>query len=334
MKYTIFAGYMISTETISLIGITLICWLLFIALDLIVSGIASLAFGMSFRRIFLWGLLSLLLPPVLMAYGALIERNIYQVKEVEISYENLPETFDGYRIVHLSDIHARSFMKRQKSLSRAVEKINRLDADLIAFTGDLMTLVPEEIDMISDELTRLEAKDGTLSVLGNHDYGIYAEKDNGRSSGEILETIIRKEKELGWRLLMDENVIIRRGTDSIAVAGVQNTSPSRHFPSKGNLEKASRGTKGMFRILLTHDPMHWEMEVTGKDYPLTLSGHTHAMQFSIFGWCPSRYIFKHYRGLYKNGDRYLYVNTGLGETIFPVRIGTPPEITLITLKRP
>lgn len=325
---------MLSTETISIIGITIICWLLFVVLDLIISGIASLAFGLSFRRIFLWGLLSLIIPPVLMTYGALIERNIYQVKEVELSFENLPESFDGYKILHISDLHARSFSKRQKSLRRAVEKINGQDADLIAFTGDLMTMVPEEISIISDALMALEAKDGTVSVLGNHDYGIYAEKDNGRSSDEILEAIIRKEKELGWQLLMDEHIIIRRGTDSIAVTGVQNTSPSRHFPSKGNLGKASRGTEGMFRILLTHDPMHWEMEVTGKDYPLTLSGHTHAMQFSIFGWCPSRYIFRQYRGLYKNGDQYLYVNTGLGETIFPVRIGTPPEITAITLKRP
>ncbi len=324
---------MISTETISIIGITLISWLLLVVLDLIVSGIASLAFGLSFRRIFLWCLLSLLLPPVLMAYGALIERNIFRVKEVEVSFENLPEPFDGYRIVHLSDIHARSFMKRQGALRWAVDRINGQGADLIAFTGDLMTLVPEEIDMVSEALGSLEARDGVASVLGNHDYGIYAEKESGRSPGEILEEVILKEKGLGWKLLMDENMVIGRGTDSIAVAGVQNTSPSRHFPSKGDLEKASRGTESMFRILLTHDPMHWEMEVTGKDYPLTLSGHTHAMQFSLFGWCPSRYIFRQYRGLYSKDGQFLYVNTGLGETIFPVRIGTPPEITVITLRK-
>jgi predicted MPP superfamily phosphohydrolase len=134
---------------------------------------------------------------------------------------------------------------------------------------------------------------------------------------------------------MDENRFIRKGNDSIAVIGVQNISASVHFPSKGDLKKATEGTEGAFRIVLTHDPLHWESEILGQDYPLTLSGHTHAMQLSLFGWSPSSLMFKHNKGLYTSdsGTQSLYVNVGLGETIFPARIGARPEITLITLKK-
>ena len=148
-----------------------------------------------------------------------------------------------------------------------------------------------------------------------------------------MDKVIEKEKAMGWNVLIDENRRITRGKDTIAVIGVENTSPSRHFPSKGDLTKASEGTEGLFRILLSHDPMHWDMEVLGKDYPLTLSGHTHAMQFALGKWCPSKYMFRQYRGLYTENSQHLYVNIGLGETIFPARIGAVPEITLITLKR-
>lgn len=170
-------------------------------------------------------------------------------------------------------------------------------------------------------------------MLGNHDYGVYMSPGRGvhHTAGCTAE-IVRRERQLGWKVLLDENVTITRGDDTLAVVGVQNTTPSPHFKSKGNLQKASEGTEGLFRILLSHDPMHWDMEVVGKDYPLTLSGHTHAMQFSLLGWCPSRYMFRQYRGLYEKGGQKLYINIGLGETIFPARIGTPPEITLITLR--
>lgn len=320
-----------STEAISIIGILLIIWIMFILLDLTISGIVAIILKLSFKKTFLWGLLSLLLPPVMILYGSMIERNIYQVKKAEISFDELPEGFDGYRIVHISDIHARSFTKREKSLQRAVDKINSLNPDLIAFTGDLITLSADELENISGILAQLCAKDGIASVLGNHDYSIYADDKDTASDGPTK--VIEIQKDLGWDILLDENRTITRGRDSIAVIGVENTSPSRHFPSKGDLSRASKGTDGTFRIVLTHDPMHWKSEILGKDYPLTLSGHTHAMQFSIFGWSPSRFIFKHHKGLYTEGDQHLYVNTGLGETIFPARIGTPPEITLITLKK-
>ena len=296
------------------------------------SGIIAVASNITFKKAFTTGLLALFIPPLVMAYGAWIGRERPQLKEVELRLENLPESFDGYRLVQISDIHARSYANRQKSLLRVVEIINSQNPDLIAFTGDIITLDASELGPIKEILKELKAKDGIVAVVGNHDYGIYSDPSHKRPSGEILSDVIKEEKTMGWNVLMDENIKISRNQDSIAVAGVQNTSPSRHFPSKGNLNKASEGTEGMFRILLTHDPMHWEAEILGKDYPLTLSGHTHAMQFSLLGWCPSRYIFKQYRGLYSEGQQHLYVNIGLGETILPFRIGTRPEITLITLR--
>ena len=151
-----------SFESISILGVTLISWIILLLLDVIVSGISTLAFNVSFAKVFTWGLISLAIPPAAIAYGALIGRNIYTINKIELSFDNLPESFDGYRIVHISDIHARSFENRTESLAKAVEKINSLDADLIAFTGDLITMAPEEIDVISGELSSMKAKDGIL----------------------------------------------------------------------------------------------------------------------------------------------------------------------------
>ena len=321
-----------ATEAIAITGILVVCSVGILIGDAAVSGIIAVASNITFKKAFTTRLLALFTPPLVMAYGAWIGRERPQLKEVELRLENLPESFDGYRLVQISDIHARSYANRQKSLQRIVGIINNQNPDLIAFTGDIITLDASELESIKEILKELKAKDGIVAVVGNHDYGIYSDPAHKRPSGEILSDVIKEEKTMGWNVLMDENMKISRNQDSIAVVGVQNTSPSRHFPSKGNLNKASVGTEGMFRILLTHDPMHWEAEILGKDYPLTLSGHTHAMQFSLLGWCPSRYIFKQYRGLYSEGQQHLYVNIGLGETILPFRIGTPPEITLITLR--
>ena len=319
-------------ELSSTLMIILLCWIILTIADIAVCGLLKLILGLPFKKAFLWGLLALILPPVLIAYGSFIERNCFRVKEITIRTENIPEVFDGYRIVHISDIHARSFNGREKHLQRAMDKINELKPDMIAFTGDLITMTPDELDSHSLALSSLKAADGVFSVLGNHDYSMYSDA-SPEERQEHMETLIDAEKGLGWDLLMDENRIIRRGTDSIAVIGVQNTSPSRHFPSKGDLSMASKGSDGMFRILLSHDPMHWEAEILGQDYPLTLSGHTHAMQFSLLGWSPSSLMFKQYRGLYTRNGQSLHVNPGLGETIFPARIGVRPEITLLTLTR-
>ena len=320
------------TETTITIMMILFCCLIMAALDAAVCGLLSLFAGVQFKKAFLWGLISLAVPILFIAYGSLIGRNLFEVKKVDITFENLPAGFDGYRIVQISDIHASSFIEREDQLGKAVGMINSLEPDLIVFTGDLITLSPDELNTLTSPLSELKAKDGVMSVLGNHDYSMYSNA-SAQQKEEHLKALIAKEKEIGWDLLMNENRIIRRGCDSIAVIGVENTSPSRHFPSKGNLAKASEGTDSTFRILLSHDPMHWDAEVVGKDYPLTLSGHTHAMQFSIFGWSPSSIIYQQNRGLYTKGKQHLYVNIGLGETLFPARIGARPEITLITLNK-
>lgn len=305
-----------------------LCWIMLVVADLVVSGVVRLTAKVQFKKVFLWGLLSLAVPPAVIGYGILVERNRFEIKEVEIEFDNLPKSFDGYRIIHISDLHARSFSRRTDQLEKAVEIINGLESDLIAFTGDLITLTPDEIDCIASSLGALEASDGVVSVLGNHDYGTYAD-----TSGILLQELIDREAALGWDLLLNEHKVLRRNVDSIVVIGVENTSSSHFFPSNGDLNKAAAGTEEAFRIVLTHDPMHWESEILGHDYALTLSGHTHAMQLSILGWSPSSLIFRHSNGLYTEGAQHLYVNAGLGETIFPARIGARPEITLITLRK-
>ena len=315
-------------ETYATLMIILLCWAILLATDLVVSGLLRLVAKVPFRKAFWWGLLALLVPPMVIAYGSVVDRNRFEIKEVSLEYPDLPESFDGYRIIHISDLHARSYAKRTARLERAAQIINGLDADLIAFTGDLISLVPDEIDPIAASLSTLKAKDGVVSVLGNHDYGTYAD-----TSGVLVDDLIAKEREMGWELLLNEHKVLHRGADSIVVIGVENTSVSHFFPSNGDLTKASEGTDGAFRIVLTHDPMHWESEILGQDYALTLSGHTHAMQLSIFGWSPSSLMFRHSDGLYTEDSQHLYINVGLGETLFPARIGARPEITVITLEK-
>ena len=319
------------TSTLILLGIS--CLLLLI-LDSLVAVMLWLTLKVTFRKAFLWGLLSLALPPLFFAYGYLVERNWTQVREVEIATPSLPHTFNGYRVVQISDIHLRSFKGRERTLQKMVDKINSLNPDIICFTGDLVTMSPDEIEGFQTILSTLHAKDGVFSVMGNHDYMIYAGKGAPRTNPSIaIKQLQEAERQMGWTLLLDSNSLIRRGSDCIAIVGVENISTSRHFPSKGNLAKALQGSEGAFRILLSHDPTHWDSQVSYRtDIPLTLSGHTHATQCTLLGWCPGKYIYPHYKGHYSQGNQHLYVNIGLGETIFPARVGTRPEITLITLR--
>ena len=308
------------------------CCLVLLVAILVVSALLSIAdcgrFGTIFRR----GLWLLSIPFLALAYGSLIERNVFKVNEVEIEFTDLPDAFDGYRIVQISDIHADSFRYRKKALGRAVSKINSLHGDLIAITGDLITKSPEEVVPLQETLSGLHAPDGVFSILGNHDYGTYMQV--GKEVEAAAEANLRRiQGEMGWQLLGNSHEVIRRGADSIAVVGVENITPGNLFPSTGNLKLAEEGLGPCWRVLLSHDPAHWESEALGKGYNLTLSGHTHAFQFSVLGWCPCRYLFRQYRGLYEKGGQYLYVNIGLGETAFPARIGAAPEITLITLRR-
>lgn len=323
-----------SPEIISVLVLLFVASIILLLIDAIVGGLLSLCCCIPFKKSFCYGLWSLLLPVLLLIYGMFVERNCYRVKEVTLTFSELPGGFDGFRMVQLSDIHSRSFIHRKKSLQRAVNKVNAQNPDLIVFTGDLITITPDELSVTAPYLSRLSAKEGIISVIGNHDYGKYM-KDDQRAAlnGTPRQLLLQSEQAMGWKVLLNENLTLQRGDDSICIVGVENTSASKYFPSTGDLPKALTGSEGKFKILLTHDPSQWEKEVVGQDIALTLSGHTHAAQFSFFGFSPSRLLFKQYRGLYENGKQKLYVNIGLGETIVPLRVGAAPEITVITLKK-
>ena len=306
---------------------------------LVTAGIAALC-GASFGTVFLNGLWVLVIPPAVILYGWLIGRNQVTVNHIEIASEHLPASFDGYRIVHISDMHLRSFKSRDRALERIIDRINAEDPDLIAFTGDLVTTHPLEILPHMDVLGRLQAEDGVVSVMGNHDYCPYNDWSSEQEMLDAVDTVRARERRLGWKLLDDAHIdIARQGTgktDTISVIGVENISAMRQFATHGDLQKAMAGADGDFRILLSHDPTHWKAGVLGqKDIDLMLSGHTHNAQCRIFGFEPSHLVFRENSGLYSEetayGRQYLYVNDGLGETMFPARIGVPPEITVITL---
>ena len=310
----------------------LIATALILLLDLAVAGVAAL-FGASFKCFFVKGLWFMLLPWLAWTYGTVVERNCFRVKRVEVESSRLPASFDGYRVVHISDMHLNSFAGREKALQRAVDKINALNPDVVLFTGDLVSLGHWELDGMQDILEGIRAKDGVFSVLGNHDYSEYHRWPSKQEQAEAVEMLKRRQRDMGWRLLLNENEPIARGADTISIVGVENISGDRHFRTYGDLAQAMQGADGAYKILLSHDPSHWRKEVAGKsDIDLMLAGHTHAMQVMLFGWSPSSFIYDEWGGLYSEGEQSLYVNRGLGQTVFKARIGAMPEITLLELK--
>lgn len=255
------------------------------------------------------------------------------VERVNLEYSDLPDAFKGYKIVQLSDLHIGTYDLAPSTVNKIVETVNSLEPDLIVFTGDLVNMDPAEIDRYIPVLSELNAKDGVVSILGNHDYCLYRNyKGTGDSPSKALDRVIKKEREIGWRLLLNESMHIKRGEDEIALIGVENSGGS-NFIDRSDLKKAMKGVaKDEFKILLSHDPSHWKREVTGKtDIDLTLSGHTHAMQFKIGNFSPSKWTYKEWGGIYKIGEQTLHVNTGTGGNI-PFRFGAYPQITLITLE--
>ena len=297
---------------------------------LLFSGIARI-FGADFKSFFRKSLWAMLIAPILFCYGFLIERNQCKIKNIEIESKEIPQSFNGYKIVQISDLHLHSFKGRKKTLKKFVNEINNQNADLVVFTGDLVSYGPWELDGLDTILSKIKSNDGIYSVLGNHDYSAYSNFPDSIKQ-KYVDELKDRQFQMGWNLLLDKNVSIIRENDTISLIGVENISTHRAFLSFGNLQNAIKNSSGSYKILLSHDPTHWELEV--KDTPeidLMLSGHTHAMQFSIFGWSPSSFIFKEVAGLFKHNDQYLYVNIGLGETVMKTRIGAKPEITLIQL---
>ena len=269
---------------------------------------------------------------LLVLWGNVYGRFRSEVKEVQLPLETLPAAFDGLRIVHISDLHLDGWAGHEKELQQRVLQINDLEPDIICFTGDLISLSTDELKPFIPILRQLK---GVYSVLGNHDYMPYSPFAGESEREARLAELIRMEREeLGWTLLLNESAVICRGTDSLAILGCENQSVGAHpVVQRGQLQKTIQGHEHCFGILLTHDPSQWRKEVLPQtQIPLTLSGHTHAMQLRFLGFTPSKWIYPECDGLYAEGNQYLYVNIGLGGTL-PWRIGATPEITLITLKR-
>lgn len=272
-------------------------------------------------------------------YGMVRGAYKYRVHKVKFPSPNLPPEFDGFKIVQLSDIHVGSFVN-DHALKKAFDIVAEQSADLILFTGDLVNNVSTELDGFEDQFKRLNAPYGVYSVLGNHDYGDYVQWDSQVEKAKNLEVLKEKQKSFGWKLLMNEHVPIEKNGAKIGLLGIENWGGNMRFPRYGKMKEATEGTEQYpFKILMSHDPSHWDMQVL-LDYPeidLTLSGHTHGMQFGIeipgLKWSPIQYMYKNWSGLYKSGKQFLYVNRGLGFLGYPGRLGIWPEITVIELQK-
>ena len=262
----------------------------------------------------------------------------YKVKHIRLFFNNLPPAFNGLKIVHFSDVHSGSFMNK-KAVEHGVNKILEQNADMIIFSGDLVNDRAIEMKNYMDIFSKLKAPMGIYSTLGNHDYGDYVKWPyDGVSKEQNLMNLAEVEKALGWKLLMNEHVVFEKEGQKIALLGIENWSAKARFPKHGDMKKAYPGSENYpFKILISHDPSHWEAQVKPdyKDIDLTLSGHTHGMQFGIeiagFKWSPVQYLYKEWDGLYEEGNQKLYVNPGFGFIGYPGRVGILPEITVIEL---
>ena len=279
----------------------------------------------------------------------------YKIFTHFLGFNNLPKAFKGLKIVQISDIHSGS-LKNKEAVAKGVELIMQQKPDIILFTGDLVNLVAEEFEPLKDIFKPLNAPLGVYSIMGNHDYGDYynwedktpeQKKKDFETGRTVLSPLQKKnidylqdmQRSIGWIVLNDENVILEKDGEKIALIGVQNiTGKGKRFQTYGNMAKAYEGVKDIpFKILMSHDPSHWDTEVVSKytDIDLTLAGHTHGMQFGIeipgLKWSPSRFMFKHWAGLYKQGSQMLYVNRGFGFIGYPGRVGIMPEITVLNL---
>ena len=281
-----------------------------------------------------WGCL-LLLPLLwyVLLYGAFVGVRQLVVRHVEFASKDLPAAFDGYRIVQFSDAHLGAFDGwRRQLLQRAVDSINAQRGDMIVFTGDLQNKRSAEIALHCQTLACLQAKDGVYSVLGNHDYPMYIDCDSCQWQQHV-ETTVGCERQAGWRVLRNTHSVIRRGSDSIVIAGMENDGEGR-FPQLGDIDRTLRGVSPQsFVIMLEHTPTAWRSKILPQSHSqLTLSGHTHGGQFALLGCSPTALHYNENGGTYYEGDRAIHVSTGLGGVI-PIRFGVPPEIVVITLRK-
>jgi predicted MPP superfamily phosphohydrolase len=275
---------------------------------------------------------------MIILYGITLGRFRFRIRRINLFFNNLPDAFNGLKAIQISDLHAGSLLRNHRKYMKAVSMIHKEKPDIIFFTGDIVNEFAGELDGWENVIGQLDAKYGKFSVLGNHDYGDYYRWKKEEEKKDNLRNIINREIKMGFRVLLNESVSISKNGQKINILGVENWG-LLHFKQYGNLEKALTGLENsVFKILLTHDPSHWEAEVTGKtNIDLTLSGHTHGFQFGIrtrrFRWSPVKWIYPRWEGLHRIGDQILYINTGLGYIGFPGRIGMPPEITVISLSK-
>lgn len=272
------------------------------------------------------------------ATGMAVGKTNLKVFRKEIGIPGLPEPFSGTRIVQISDFHLAGFHNNPEHIKKVVEQVNRLEPDMIVFTGDMVHNFSEEMDPFMDILKGLKAPLGKYAILGNHDYGRYFRWNSREEEAANLEKVKSQIRAAGFDLLLNEHRTIPLNGQAIELVGVESWGKPP-FPKEGDLDRALSGTDpSRVKILLSHDPSHWDLKVRGKEnIPLTLSGHTHGFQvgFEIgkFRWSPSRWAYPHWAGLYHENGQYLYVNRGVGFTGFPGRVGIRPEITLLTLVR-
>lgn len=276
-------------------------------------------------------------PLATLTYG--VVRNAYRYRRfaVDVPVKNLPAGLEGLKIVQISDMHSGSWTQTEP-LKKAVEMINAENADVVCFTGDLVNNQATEMLPYVDIFKQVRGKYGVFSILGNHDYGDYHQWSSPEEKKANMERLYQMHADLGWDLLRDENRILEINGHKLGVLGVENWGAAFRFPRKANLPKATAGTEDCdCKVLMSHDPTHWDAKIRPgyPDIDLTLSGHTHGFQFGVeipgFRWSPAQYIYKHWAGLYREGDQSLYVNRGLGFLGYPGRVGILPEVTVLTL---
>lgn len=266
-------------------------------------------------------------------YGSVWGKTKLDVKEVVFTSPDVPESFDGYKIIQVSDLHIGNWNGDRAFIQKMVDMIHDQKPDVVMVTGDLVHNRADELDDYEDILAAISAPDGVYSILGNHDYGIYNRwKDKDREKRNLQE-LKNRQTAMGWHLLNNEYTYLTSGNDSIALIGVENDG-APPFPQFGDLPKAMRGTENSeFKILLSHDPTHWRREVLDTDIDLMLSGHTHASQIMLGRFSFAAFVYSEWAGLYREGKQGLYVNVGIGHVGIPFRYGAFPEITVITLQK-
>ncbi|WP_395065176.1 metallophosphoesterase [Flavobacterium sp.] len=279
------------------------------------------------------------IPFTSLIYGMTFGKYNYKVIRQQIFFPNLPDAFDGFKITQISDVHSGSFDNPEK-INYAIDLINEQESDMILFTGDIVNTHAKEMLPWIETFNRIKKHEfGKHSVLGNHDYGEYVDWKTTQEKDQNFHDIKALYGKIGFNLMLNEHTYIKKGNDKIALVGVENWGVK--FKKAGDLHKASEGlTKEEFKILMSHDPSHWDAEVNKhpKDFHLMLSGHTHGLQFGIeipgfFKWSPAQYVYDQWAGLYENLGKYIYVNRGFGFHAYPGRVGIMPEITVIELKK-